>query len=588
MLPIRFYFPFIKKIFGFAKKIMLVILVYGVVLALFAHFFQKDRPKITSDPVKRNRVELYKTINDPELKKTKQGQMTIAMYKISSCMMVGEGCTNNPEDGDKNFSKSVFGFVTNLIVMPYQNPPASGVMWAYNGLQNAGFIPKTYAATGIGFGAIQPFSTIWVAFRDVAYTVLVLIIIAIGFMVMFRMKLNPQTVISVENALPKIVMSLFLITFSFAIAGFLIDLMYLSIAILVAILGPLYSPEMLKASLGPISLSGATPGAPAAGDVAMLQQKYILATPGDIFSGLNREGSLGFLNIFFTIPNALLSLIPEVGAIVRSLGAAAGLFWVFPWIMNHWTWLSDVLGGMMGDLTAQLTLAEIVGGTFNLGHLLSALLKIGPLTIILTSTIWIGMAVLTPVVIGLFLFLTVLFLFFRIFLLILNSYGKILLSVVIAPLYLIFEAIPGQNAFSNWLKGLIAELIAFPTLVGIFLMGSIIIDKAASGTTIQFPFMVGIDPKSFSLILGMIILFMTPDLIKIVKQLIVPKPGPLDQVGIGVLFGGATTGVSTGLGELQKYAGMAYYIQPVRSLLMKIPGANKVFADHQGQQHPPG
>ena len=60
--------------------------------------------------------------------------------------------------------------------------------------------------------------------------------IVIGFMVMFRRKIDPKTVITVQNALPKIVLALLLVTFSYAIAAFMIDLMYLVMAIIINLL----------------------------------------------------------------------------------------------------------------------------------------------------------------------------------------------------------------------------------------------------------------------------------------------------------------------------------------------------------------
>ena len=43
---------------------------------------------------------------------------------------------------------------------------------------------------------------------------------------MFRMKINPQNVATFQSAIPKIVTTLILITFAYAIAGFMIDLMF--------------------------------------------------------------------------------------------------------------------------------------------------------------------------------------------------------------------------------------------------------------------------------------------------------------------------------------------------------------------------
>jgi hypothetical protein len=63
---------------------------------------------------------------------------------------------------------------------------------------------------------------------------------------MFRVKLNPQAAISIQNAIPRLVITLILITFSYAIAGLLIDLTYVLSSILVAIINPTIFPVWLK------------------------------------------------------------------------------------------------------------------------------------------------------------------------------------------------------------------------------------------------------------------------------------------------------------------------------------------------------
>jgi hypothetical protein len=68
------------------------------------------------------------------------------------------------------------------------------------------------------------------------YFFLILAIVAMAFMVMFRVRISPQTVITVQSALPKIIVALLLITFSYAIAGFLIDIMYIVIGLIASIL----------------------------------------------------------------------------------------------------------------------------------------------------------------------------------------------------------------------------------------------------------------------------------------------------------------------------------------------------------------
>lgn len=91
-------------------------------------------------------------------------------------------------------------------------------------------------AQGYGFQGLTWLQKYWAGFRNMAYALLVLIIIVFAFMIMFRVKLNPQTVITVQSALPKIIIAIILITFSYAIAGFAIDLMYVISGLFVILL----------------------------------------------------------------------------------------------------------------------------------------------------------------------------------------------------------------------------------------------------------------------------------------------------------------------------------------------------------------
>ena len=287
---LSFYLKGLKKILSALKKIFIVVTVFFAVISLFMYFINQDKQKLNMskvDPVKKNREEIYKVIKDPEMNKTKEGKLAIAVYRTMMCTMVGESCTDNPADGDKRFQSSIFGYMSKLLAMPYSRAPASGISWVYNGLADSGFITKSFAAQGIGFAAISPLQPIWKIFRDVSYVFLVLVLVAIGFMIMFRMKINPQTVISVENALPKIIISLLLITFSFPIAGFLIDLMYILIAISIYILSQLNEGIL-------------TPG-----NMSTLQNDYIGA-------GFSRLWPLGDFRTGWDAGFAMFQILPDI------------------------------------------------------------------------------------------------------------------------------------------------------------------------------------------------------------------------------------------------------------------------------------
>lgn len=543
---LSFYLAGLKKIFGIAKKVLLVITVFFIVISLFMYFINRDRPKLTYDPIKKNREEIYKVINDPKLSKSKEGKLSIALYRTMLCGIIGEGCSNNPNDGDKNFQNSMVGFMTNLIVLPYANPPASGVYWAYSGLQNAGFIPKTYAAEGIGFGALKPFINLWKIFRDLSYMLLVLVLIAIGFMIMFRMKLNPQTVISVESALPKIVLSLLLITFSFPIAGFLIDLMYVIIAIIISIL----SNNGLYYNVGEY------------------QQKYLNAGFWTILdslvpnSGIGDIWGLDFAKFMFVdVGTALFSILPVSLRLLIQLITAAGTLWVSHIAIERILHISS--------------LKEIVdnwaAGTFSLGKTPSAV--IGTVALIITTVLgaFIGVFWGPLIIIGLLILTTILLLLFRIFFLVFKAYIQIVLLIIFSPLILLFEAVPGRSAFSFWFKNLFAELLTFPIVIAIFILGNVMINQISASNAIwKPPFLYSIENQNaFAMLLGLGMIFIIPELVKLIKELMGIKGLPVG-VGLGTFFAGAGVAVGGGLGLVGQYGSLALAMPGLRGFARKI------------------
>lgn len=79
-----------------------------------------------------------------------------------------------------------------------------------------------YAKTGSQY--LSTIVDVWQAVRNVSYSFLAVILVVMGFMIMFRHQVDPRTVMTFTLALPRIVISLVLITFSYPLAGFIIDL----------------------------------------------------------------------------------------------------------------------------------------------------------------------------------------------------------------------------------------------------------------------------------------------------------------------------------------------------------------------------
>jgi hypothetical protein len=154
---------------------------------------------------------------------------------INECVdLIRQSIDNLLSGGDTNQQgKNLRGFsgVASIIT----TNPVSGIGYFKDVALRWHLVPEA-KAQGFGFTAAGPVLKLWKVARDISYTLLVIVIVVLSFMIMFRVKISPQVVITAQSALPKIVVALVLITFSYAIAGFMIDLMYVVIGIVVLLI----------------------------------------------------------------------------------------------------------------------------------------------------------------------------------------------------------------------------------------------------------------------------------------------------------------------------------------------------------------
>jgi hypothetical protein len=119
-----------------------------------------------------------------------------------------------------------------IISQIFADRPLSAISYFKDFGRKFHIIPEANAqTTGFGFSALDPIREIWKGSRDISYAILVIITLVFAFMIMFRVKISPQVIITVQSALPKLALTIVLVTFSYAIAGLLVDLMYVVIAI---------------------------------------------------------------------------------------------------------------------------------------------------------------------------------------------------------------------------------------------------------------------------------------------------------------------------------------------------------------------
>jgi hypothetical protein len=162
--------------------------------------------------------------------------------QLTSCLMLAFTEKNADIgtclDGTKSIFSGLTGYSENanlaeennksIVEIIFEDRELSGITYVKNSFKKFSIIPRANAANeGYGFGALGPITELWKVSRNFAFAIFSFAIIIFSFMIMFRVKINPQTVITIQSALPKIVIALILVTFSYAIAGLMIDLMYI-------------------------------------------------------------------------------------------------------------------------------------------------------------------------------------------------------------------------------------------------------------------------------------------------------------------------------------------------------------------------
>jgi len=97
--------------------------------------------------------------------------------------------------------------------------PLNLALYARDQVKNVPIIGNRVYAAEYGLIGENIVLEFWKLTRNIAYAMLSVVMIVIGAMIMIRRKINPQLVVSVESAIPKIVIAVILITFSYPIGA---------------------------------------------------------------------------------------------------------------------------------------------------------------------------------------------------------------------------------------------------------------------------------------------------------------------------------------------------------------------------------
>ena len=378
------------------------------------------------------------------------------------------------------------GAMGNMITMLY-TPPAHTRDYVINLAQNFGITKTAFAKlmmedcrdsashcttpaispSGSGFQGLSPLIKVWEIFRNIVYLLFVLVFIVIGVAVMLRVKIDPRTVMTIQNQIPKIVIGLILVTFSFAIAGFLIDLMWVAIYLFYGIFASI--PGVNVTSLNPQEVAGANP--------------------------IGAIGGLGGIG----------SIAKHASGSIKSVmtGLLDGSF-------------GNVIGGLIGSIFWPVAIAELI---FGAGKTLGFIAGLIAYIIICIALMW---ALL------------------RVWFTLLTAYVMILIDVVFAPFWIVAGLVPGSKLnFSAWVRDIVANLAAFPTVFIMFLLGKTFMEAFSNGRGQFVPPFIGNpgDMKAFGALIGLGIILTTPTAVKMMKTAFNAPQLDISSIGAAVGVG---------------------------------------------------
>jgi len=382
-------------------------------------------------------------------------------------------------------------------------PPASGIEYIAQVKDN--FLGKPAYAQGVGFQGLQFLLPLWRGFRNTIYVIASIIFVIVGLMIMLRVKISPQAVVTVQSAIPQLITTLILVTFSYAIAGLVIDIFNFVQALVVALL---------------FSVKG-------------------VPLTGSLFKGFNSSGFpivsdlINWISSVFTNSNFKFSNLsnPDLRDLqMLTYRAVPG-------------WISLV---MLGGLLGSIVLGFLLGG---LGAILGS------------GTNWIGdMAgrivggaaggliggLLIPILLCIIVAIWLIKLYFGL----LKCYVTLIFKIILAPLEIGMGAFPNAKmGFSTWILDVAANMAVFP-VVGIFLVLLNMIMDAVTGSSsaVWAPSLLsagGISPAIVSAAIGLAGLALVSKLPDMVPQYIfMIKPSPWGQA-IGE---GLSKNMATGFG----------------------------------------
>lgn len=419
-----------------------------------------------------------------------------------------------PGIGPGDSQGGAIGMATNTIASILSTSPASSQEYLANLGENLGIAPKPAYAEGItgsGNNVIYPVLALWKVTRNIAYAGFILVFMAAGMMIMFRQKLNPQTVIGIQQALPGIVVGLILVTFSYFIAALVVDLSFVG----TKLVAEMFISTEEKNFFGCTTSDGhggrLCDTDPAIGIRDTYNKSDAFRMYSQVALRVNNVTDI-FSNVWATI-NPTSEAIPEPEPMELILARIP----------------------LAGDETAD------VGGAGTIPRS-----GVGGVIGIFIST-------LASLLVPLILMVALMIQFVKLIIALLMSYIQILLMVIFGPILIMVSAVPGKGGMlSYWLKGLFANALIFPAVFAGFLFAGLLLEWNNGGTAnivANMPMFGGLNGSILKSLLAFGVLLGLPAIPDMIRDAFgVKTPAGFMKAAVGGFTGGANTGKSLAVG----------------------------------------
>ena len=350
------------------------------------------------------------------------------MFHTFSCLgvgssIIGQPCLtyqfNQPVLSSVNLSGGALGTTTSLIGALYMHPPIRTADYLASIGENFGIVKEVHAqgVTGSGNEVLKPILTLWKVSRNIAYLIMIVIFVIIGLMVMFRQRINPQTVITAQAALPGLVIGLILITFSYFLAALITDTAFIGTNLVGYYFSAAQSTPQQNlvadtANVDVLTIFGKFVGAIGIGDITGAISVIFDNAPGNVRAFLRVFAGI----VSFQLGNQFGEAIPAIGPLERFID------------------IKGIVAGIVAATTTALFTPQVLGLAF-----------------------WfIAMVVMIYTMLKLLLRLV-------------NNYISILFLTISAPFHFLAASLPGrQEIATGWALNMLCNILAFPAVMGVF------------------------------------------------------------------------------------------------------------------------